>query len=259
MSIHVMGVSYKEAALELRERVSFTESAKLEVLEELAAQGVYCVILSTCNRTEIYASDAQGKAEQAVRTALLRRAGDAAERLQPHLYAAADEQAVTHLFEVAAGLESLVLGEDQILGQVQDAYELSFSAGCTDKALRRMFQDAVESARRVKTMFKLSEQPLSVCSIGMRCVNEHMPIVQKDALVIGSGKMAQLAVQYLQQYGAKSVTVCARSRREELAHKFPGVQLCRGLRHLGAPCSLAPRPVCLCAGRHSDFRFSRSA
>lgn len=126
MSIHVMGVSYKEAALELRERVSFTESAKLEVLEELAAQGVYCVILSTCNRTEIYASDAQGKAEQAVRTALLRRAGDAAERLQPHLYAAADQQAVTHLFEVAAGLESLVLGEDQILGQVQDAYELSF-------------------------------------------------------------------------------------------------------------------------------------
>ena len=151
MSIHVMGVSYKEAALELRERVSFTEGAKLEVLEELAAQGVYCVILSTCNRTEIYASDAQGKAEQAVRTALLRRAGDAAERLQPHLYAAADQQAVTHLFEVAAGLESLVLGEDQILGQVQDAYELSFSAGCTDKALRRMFQDAVESARRRET------------------------------------------------------------------------------------------------------------
>ena len=225
MSIRLMGVSYKEAALELRERVSFTESAKLEVLEELAAQGVSAVILSTCNRTEIYASDAKDSAERAVRAVLLRRADDAAERLHPLLYTAQDEQAVKHLFEVAAGLESLVLGEDQILGQVQDAYELSFSAGCTDKALRRVFQDAVESARRVKTMFKLSEQPLSVCSIGMRCVNEHMPIVQKDALVIGSGKMAQLAVQYLQQYGAKSITVCARSRREEPAQQFPGVQL----------------------------------
>ena len=119
--------------------------------------------------------------------------------------------AMGYLFRVAAGLESLVLGEDQILGQVKEALDFSRTMGYDGKELNKIVRDAVTCAKRIKTEFKISEKPLSVSYIGIRMVEEHTGIAGRRVLLIGSGKASLLALKYLKEYGAGKITVCSRT------------------------------------------------
>ena len=133
------------------------------------------------------------------------------------------DEALSYLFRVAAGLESMVLGEDQILGQVKEAFELSKTLGCTGKELNKVVRDAVTCAKKMKTQLHMSEKPLSVSYVGIQQVKEQFGIEGRRALVVGSGKTAVLALKYLYEYNAAAVTVCSRtfSHARELLKDFP--------------------------------------
>ena len=137
------------------------------------------------------------------------------------------DEALCYLFRVAAGLESMVLGEDQILGQVKDAFELAQTLGHTGKELNKVVREAVTCAKKMKTELKISEKPLSVSYVGIQQLKDVFGIAGKKALVIGSGKTAVLALRYLYEYEIAAVTVCSRTfaHARELLEEFPGIEI----------------------------------
>lgn len=145
------------------------------------------------------------------------------DQMEKYLREKSADEALSYLFRVTAGLESMVLGEDQILGQVKDAFELSKTLGCTGKELNKVVRDAVTCAKKMKTQLHISEKPLSVSYVGIQQVKEQFGIEGKRALVVGSGKTAVLALKYLYEYRAAAVTVCSRtfSHARELLKEFP--------------------------------------
>ena len=136
------------------------------------------------------------------------------------------EEALVYLFCIAAGLESMVLGEDQILGQLKDAADLSRTLGHSGKELNYIVREAVSCAKRIKTEYKVSEKPVSVCYVGIQELDRVCGISGKHALVIGSGKTAALAIRYLSEYGA-DVTVCSRTYQhaKNLLKEFPDIKV----------------------------------
>lgn len=226
MQFSVWGVSYQETPLCLRDKASFSDTQKLETLEALGTAGVtQAAILSTCNRSELYYINPRGdaQADEAVRRIFLEKEP----RLADTLFHRQGREAVAYLFEVAAGLESLVLGEDQILGQVQDALDFARGAGSAGKELTRVFLDAVTVAKQMKTALRISENPLSLCSIGVHRLASCGAVSGKTALVIGSGKMAALALRYLTGCGAARLLNCNRSLEHALVlrEEFPGLEV----------------------------------
>ena len=148
-----VGVSHHTAPLEVRERLFLSDGREIELAKELGG-----VVLSTCNRTEVYTP---GGDPAAVRAALERRSGL---NLDGVLAVWEGDEAVDHLFRVAAGLDSLVPGEAEILGQVRLAYEAALGAGATDAMLNRLFEDALHAGKRVRTEARLAEMPESVAT-----------------------------------------------------------------------------------------------
>src|SRR6478672_2041136 len=154
--LRAVGVSHHHAPLEVRERLFLADGHALELATALAGDGVEAVVLSTCNRTEIYLA---GGSEKRAREELERRSGL---ELGEVLASWEDEAAVEHLFRVSAGLDSLVPGEAQILGQVRQAYDAALTAGSTGPLLNRLFEDALRAGKRVRTEASLAELPESV-------------------------------------------------------------------------------------------------
>lgn len=226
MQFSVWGVSYQETPLSLRDQASFSDTQKLGTLELLSSAGIsQAAILSTCNRSELYYINPNGnaQADEAVRRVFLGKEP----RLGETLFFRQGREAVAYLFEVAAGLESLVLGEDQILGQVQDALDFARGAGSAGKELTRVFLDAVTAAKQMKTSLRISENPLSLCSIGVHRLAACGAVQGKAALVVGSGKMAALALRYLRDCGAQRLLNCNRSLEHALAlrEEFPELEV----------------------------------
>lgn len=218
-----VGVRYQETPLAVRELVSFTDSKKTELWKELEKIGVkQCMVLSTCNRSEIFfffrfhETDLHG----------IRRCYEAAfpgVPLRDHVREMQGEEAMAYLFRVAAGLESLVLGEDQILGQMVDAMDFARTMGHSGKELERIVRDAVTCAKQIKTEYRISEKPLSVSYVGIQMLQKYSGIQGKQVLVIGSGKTASLALTYLLEYGAASISLCSRNTNHarELLSAYP--------------------------------------
>jgi glutamyl-tRNA reductase len=213
-----VGVSHRHAPLEVRERLFLADGHAVELASALASEGCEAVVLSTCNRTEIYL--AGGSAEQAGKE-LERHSGL---ELGEVLASWEDEDAVAHLFRVAAGLDSLVPGESQILGQVRLAYEVALTAGATGPLLNRLFEDALHAGKRVRTEAKLAELPESVAAsaveVGVKALGG---VKNKRALLFGAGKMSELAARDLRARGAE-VIVSSRTLEsaEELAERVGG-------------------------------------
>ena len=226
MKFGYIGVNYKRANQDIRDRVSFTDNEKIDFMQKALELGIeQCFVLSTCNRSEIYyvvSADAD--------CGIIRKLYQDTFS-QVNLEGCLDERegtdALSYLFRVAAGLESMVLGEDQILGQVRDAFELSRTIGCTGKELNRIVQDAVSCAKKIKTKLRISEHPLSVSYVGIRSLKEQFGIAGRRALVVGSGHTAALALRYLYEYGASHVTVCSRtfSHAGALLSEFPDLTI----------------------------------
>ena len=197
MDIAVIGVSHDTAPVQIRERVSFSDSKKIEIIDEiLEKEALECILLSTCNRSEIYVAAIHiEKVKEELMTLLTRLLGDGAEK---YLYVKTGAQAVLHIFEVAAGLKSIVLGEDQILGQVKDAHAFSREMGASGKVLNKLFREAVTCGKLIRTQLKISEYPLSISYIGIKFLKQQLGTLKgKNILVLGAGKMSKLALKYL--------------------------------------------------------------
>ena len=209
-----LGVSHHHAPLEVRERLYLQDGQAAELAEALGE----AVVLSTCNRTEIYLL---GGDPDRAREELEQRSGL---ELEGVLARWDDGEAVSHLFRVAAGLDSLVPGESQILGQVRDAYESARTRGATGALLNRLFEEALHAGKRVRTEAKLHELPESVAASAVDLgVGELGGVEGKRALLFGAGKMSELAARALRARGAE-VIVSSRTLEsaQDLAQRVGG-------------------------------------
>jgi len=209
-----VGVSHHHAPLEVRERLYLADGHAAELASELGE----AVVLSTCNRTEVYLAGAE---PELVREALERRSGL---DLGPLLARWDEGEVVSHLFRVAAGLDSLVPGESQILGQVREAYEAARLRGATGTLLNRLFEDALRAGKRVRTEAKLHELPESVAASAVELGARELAGVEgRLALLFGAGKMSELAARDLRERGAE-VVVASRTLEsaQDLAERVGG-------------------------------------
>jgi glutamyl-tRNA reductase len=215
MKLVLAGVSHHRAPLELRERVSLDLDACRELAQRLDGEAI---VLSTCNRTELYLVRDERDEELAVAT-LGELAGDRAADLTAALYRLSDEAAALHLFRVAAGLDSLVPGEGEILGQVRSAYE----AGSPGPILDRLFRQALHTGRRVRIETAIGESPASVPSAAAALAQQVFgDLTGHRVLIIGAGKMSESAARNLVSRGAEIAVVANRTlaHGEDLARKL---------------------------------------
>lgn len=227
MSLFVLGINHQTAPVSLRERVAFSSEAVPAALEALRAlpQVSEVALLSTCNRTELYAvADDDGRA---LADWLATHPDDMGD-LHAYLYRHRDAEAVRHLFRVATGLDSLVLGEPQILGQVKDAWAIARSAGSLGSQLDRLFQQAFSTAKRARTDTRIGANPVSVASAAVRLAQESFARLEDSTvLLIGAGETIELAARHLVQAKAKRLLIANRtlSHAQDLATRHGGVAL----------------------------------
>lgn len=218
MHILTLGLNHTTAPIHLRERLAFHED---EVRATLAtglvpAALAEIIILSTCNRTEIYAASSH-KSFVDLEAFLADACGVPVREFHQYLYRLVDADVVSHLFNVASGLDSLVLGEPQILGQVTRALELSRGAGAIGPLLSRLFQSAIHAGKRARTETAISRNAASVSSLAAGlCEDSVRDIRTAQIVILGAGEMAELAVEALRKRGAAQITVI--NRTLERAH-----------------------------------------
>ena len=227
MGFHVIGLNHATAPVDVRERVAFAGDALGSALAEVCAlPGVSEVaLLSTCNRTELYAEAADDEA--ALADWLARRSGVGAD-LHAYLYRHHEADAVRHLFRVATGLDSLVLGEPQILGQVKEAWATARAAGTLGNRLDRLFQHAFTTAKRARTDTRIGANPVSVASTAVKLAQESFAALdQSTVLLIGAGETIELAARHLVQAGTRRLLVANRTlaHAQELAVRHGGYAL----------------------------------
>ncbi|MEW6424906.1 MAG: glutamyl-tRNA reductase [Bacillota bacterium] len=228
MLVLVVGVNHRTAPVEVRERLSFTGQALKEALAGLCAYPAIdgCVILFTCNRTEVYAAARElDEGLNAVRDYLSRLSGVDISEIKNYTYVHTLHDAVRHLFRVSAGLDSMLLGEPQVLGQVRDAYQLAFAQGATNKVLNTLFQQAVAAGKRVRKATGIDQNAVSISYAAVELARQTLGELRGRAvLIIGAGKMSELAARYLVANGVTGVIVSNRSyeRAVNLARQFGG-------------------------------------
>jgi glutamyl-tRNA reductase len=227
MSLVALGINHQTAPVSLRERVAFDGDALARALAALRSlpQVHEVALLSTCNRTELYAmADDHGAALADWLASHPAEAGD----LHAYLYRHEDADAVRHLFRVATGLDSLVLGEPQILGQVKEAWAAARAAGTLGGQLDRLFQGAFATAKRARTDTRIGANPVSVASTAVRLAQESFArLDDSTVLLIGAGETIELAAKHLRDGKVKRLLVANRTlaHAQELASRHGGVAL----------------------------------
>src|SRR3979409_2219619 len=202
MEIVLVGLNHRTAPVEVRERVSFTTEQAKRAAEELRARGILeeTLVLSTCNRSEVYGVPPESSHECAPGLSSFLSEFHAArpEARIGSLYHHYDREAVRHLFRVSAGLDSMLLGEAEILGQVREAYRLSHEHGATGPVLNRLFQGALETGKRVRSETELGTRPMSVASAGVKLAERIFgKLADRSALVLGAGTGSEQVVTTL--------------------------------------------------------------
>ncbi len=215
MSVVVIGLSHRSAPVELRERFAFAEARVPEALQELRETGIVAegVILSTCNRVEIYAATTLAPAESFARIKqflIAHHAYDGA--LGDELYALAEPDSLHHLFKVAAGLDSMVIGETEIFGQLKKAYDLAFQHKHTGARLNKAFQRAFNVAKHIRTETNIQRGSVSVMSAAVELAEKiFTALAEHEVLVIGAGETSEKTARALQSRGVQKITVTNRS------------------------------------------------
>ena len=228
MRLHAVGISHRTAPVELRECVDFARQGLDSALADLGRRGFAreVVVLSTCNRAEIYAvTDGDEGAPDALALFMSEYHGVALPDLAPHLFTVKGTEAATHLFRVAAGLESLVVGEPQILGQVKDAYAKASELKYTGAVTNRLFNTAFTVGKRVRTETGLGEGAVSVSYAAIALAKKIFGSLKGlDVLILGAGEMAELTGVHLQAQDVKQLTIASRTlaTAETLARDLKG-------------------------------------
>jgi glutamyl-tRNA reductase len=228
--IVVVGLNHKVAPVEVRETLAFNKRSLEEALARYRSgngahpYGAEGVILSTCNRLEVYTvASCRDEGYEAVCRLLEDCHGEPREAFEPYLYTYADAEAVEHLFSVAAGLDSMVLGEHEVLGQVTDAMETGLSLGAAGKVLAALFRHAIEAGKRARTETNISQGVTSIGHVAVDLAEDVFGDLSAcRVLVIGAGEMAELTVEALVGAGAEDLSILnrTRARAERLATQF---------------------------------------
>ena len=223
-----LGVSHKTAPLELRERMALTEGRAVGMLNDLVERPevLEAAAISTCNRTELYlyASDAVG-AEAAALGLLSREAETQPTELVAHLYSVRGTDAADHLLRVSAGLDSMIIGETEIQGQVKRAYELALVEGATGPILNRLFRAALAAGKRARAETGISERSMSIPSVAVELARRTLgELDDRRVLVVGAGETAELTARALATKGVEAIFIANRhyDRAIGLAERFGG-------------------------------------
>ncbi|MFC4600423.1 glutamyl-tRNA reductase [Cohnella hongkongensis] len=231
MHLIVVGLNYRTAPVEIRERFALSEREMPLALQALrqTTSILEGVIVATCNRTEIYAVvDRLQLCGHYIRSFMEQWFGIPRQQFNSHLYMYEDDRAVEHLFRVASGLDSMIIGETQILGQVRDAFLLAQEHQVTGTLFNRLFKQAITLAKRAHSSTSIGESAVSVSyaavELGKRIFGR---FDDKRVMIVGAGKMSELTAQHLHANGAKEVFVVNRTleKAHELAGKFQGTAL----------------------------------
>jgi glutamyl-tRNA reductase len=229
MEIVLVGLNHRTAPVEVRERVSFTNEQARRAADELRSRGLLeeTLVLSTCNRSEVYGVPPESMHESApgLSTFLSEFHAVRHDVLSASLYHHYDRDAVRHLFRVAAGMDSMLLGEAEILGQVREAYRVAHEQHATGPVLNRLFQGALEVGKRVRSETELGTRPMSVASAGVKLAERIFgKLHERSALVLGAGAVSELVVSQLRDRGIAQLMMMNRSqeRAEAVAKEFGG-------------------------------------
>ncbi|NOY54006.1 MAG: glutamyl-tRNA reductase [Deltaproteobacteria bacterium] len=227
MGIFLVGLSHKTAPVELREKISFAEETIPQGLEKLRAESIpENIILSTCNRVEIIAQcEDCVKGISATKDFLSGEHQIPLDELEPHLYIREGNEAIRHIFRVASSLDSMMVGEPQILGQFKNAFTIASEAKATGIILNRLMHKAFSVAKRIKTETGIARSAVSISYAAVELAKKIFDdLTDKTVMLIGAGEMCELAAKHLMQNGAKKMLVTNRtySRAVELAQEFNG-------------------------------------
>jgi len=227
MGILLVGMSHKTAPVELREKLSMPVDTLPDLLIKLKSEAIQeCLILSTCNRVEILTlSSHPEKGIEQIKSFLGSGKNTPVSSLDPYIYVLKDEEAVLHLFRVASSLDSMVVGEPQILGQIKSAYTIALENHATGLILNRLMHKAFAVAKRVKTETEIAKNAVSISYAAVELAKKIFEdITDKTVMLIGAGEMSELAARHLMNNGAGKILVTNRtySRAVELAQEFRG-------------------------------------
>ena len=232
MNIIVVGLSHKTAPVEVRELLAIPSSRTGEALRRLVTyQGLKeGVLLSTCNRVEVYAvvDEAESGFLRIQEFMADTHLSLSAEQLIPHLYWHADDRAIHHLFRVAASLDSMIVGESQILGQLKDAFEVSLYHKASGMTLNKIVKKAISVAKRVRTETKIAEMAVSVSYAAVQLAKKiFSDLGEQTVLLVGAGEMAKLAARHLIGHGVRQVRITTRDphHARDLAQRFHGIAI----------------------------------
>ncbi len=228
MKLLLTGVNHKTAPIEVRERLSFDAASLPAALKELRnCPGVLeAMILSTCNRVEVTAAvEDNSNAEEEIAKFLTRGRGVETEAIAPYLYRYRDEEVIRHLFRVASSLDSMVIGEPQILGQLKSAYSAAKECGAVAGALETILTRAFAVAKRVRTETAIGQSAVSVSYVAVELAKQIFgSLDDKTVMLIGAGEMSELAARHLRRAGVQRILVTNRTheRAVQLASSFQG-------------------------------------
>ncbi|MBK1699695.1 glutamyl-tRNA reductase [Thiococcus pfennigii] len=226
MTLLALGLNHKTAPIDIRERITFGPDIIAGALRSLTERAGIdeAAILSTCNRTEIYCA-IHPPAEEGVKAWLGSFHGMESERISPFLYTHVDQGAVRHLLQVASGLDSMVLGEPQILGQVKSSFQTACDCGTVGKLLGRLFQHTFSVAKQVRTDTAIGSSPVSVAFAAVSLARQiFSDLSNQTALLVGAGETIELAARHLRQHQLGRIIVANRTieRAHALAEQFNG-------------------------------------
>ena len=224
MPLLITGISHHTATLEIREKIAIARTEYAMRVKELhQLDGVEeVVVVSTCNRTEIYSIGPKQSRDQVHQW--LQAKGDLSDsEMDEHCYVYEREQSVQHLFRVAGGLDSLVLGESQIVGQLKESWQMAHEAGGLGKVLDRLFQHAFATGKRIRSKTRIGEHPVSVAYTTVMLAKQIFgDLTSKTVILVGAGEMVELCGRHLHDKGLSSLIIANRSveRATELAEEF---------------------------------------
>ena len=229
MKLFAAGLSHKTAPVDLRERLAVKHSEIADRAASLQWRGDLdeILLLSTCNRVEIYGTTQDASSDI---KSLFQLLYSKPQELDAYIYVHQNVDAVRHLFHVAAGLDSMVLGETEITGQIKNAYEIARGAGLTGRVLNRLFQKAFQATKEIRTRTGIGRGSVSIKSVAVKLVGNVVDLARQSIMIIGAGQMAECCVRLLARKGARSILVSSRSfdRAFDLAIRCGGQAICYG-------------------------------
>lgn len=227
--IGVLGINYKTAPIEIREKFAFSdeEAIKFIKLLKIDSQVHGAIVLSTCNRTEIYYHTEQQDSENAKKFLIrnLEYFKEYSDDYAQNFYFKYNSDAIEHLFKVVSGIDSLIIGEDQIIGQVKSAFKLSLDNNLAGSVLTRMFNKSFEAGKRVRSETAINQGAASVSSAAVElCADKIEGLTKKNILLVGTGQTGELALQNFSKRGCKNLFITNRtySKAQNIAQKYKG-------------------------------------